>query len=122
MALFIGVVGPHRSAQVAEAVSISNRRLVLLLVRIQRILVKNTVGGGGEFCSVKQTPGRRRQHRFGRATTGLCENWLGGPWLGYTRLCGKETKEGAGWAGRPRAGPRTGKGKGRMGWAGSRVS
>jgi hypothetical protein len=47
MALFIVVVGPHRSAQVAEAVSISNRRLVLLLVRIQRILVKNTVGGGG---------------------------------------------------------------------------
>jgi hypothetical protein len=30
--------------QVAEAVSISNRRLVLLLVRIRRILMKNTVG------------------------------------------------------------------------------
>jgi hypothetical protein len=42
--LFIGVVGSHCSAQVAEAVSISNQRLVLLFVRIQRVLVKNTVG------------------------------------------------------------------------------
>jgi hypothetical protein len=118
--LFIGVVGPHRSTQVAEAVSISNRRLVLLLVRIRRILMKNTVGEN--FLRWSRLPAGDDNTDLGGPPAGLRKNWSDGPWLGYTRPCGKETKEGAGWADRLRAGPHTGKGKGRMGWAGSRVS
>jgi hypothetical protein len=58
--------------------------------------VKNTVG---ENCPlVKQTPGRRQRYYFRQAAAGLHENWLGGPWLGYTTPREKKTKEGAGWA------------------------
>jgi hypothetical protein len=44
VALFIGGFGPHHSTQEVEAVSISNRELNLLSVKIQRNLMKNTVG------------------------------------------------------------------------------
>jgi hypothetical protein len=110
----------HRSAQFAEAVSISNRRLVLLFVRIRRILLKNTVGEN--FIRWSRLPAGDDNTDSGGPPLGFVKTsrvGLGSAILGHAE---RKQRRGPGWAGQPWAGPHTRKGKGRMGWAGSRVN